>query len=1286
MYIKQVEITNFKSFGGTVSVQLLPGFTVISGPNGSGKSNILDALLFALGLSSSKGMRAERLPDLVNHGQTSKKGRGTVEATVAVTFDLSEEAAAIATEDIAHLQNGHAESNGTASDGATSNGAHHGDQPVDISVDINVNESIDEADLGEEIPETAAVDTAGTLPVAFGEAFRDEDGNPMTEWKVMRKLRVTQQGTYTSNYYINDHPATLSELHQQLAALRIYPEGYNIVLQGDVTSIITMNARERRQIIDEMAGVANFDRKIEQTRRTLEEVKEREERCRILEGELQERCERLAGDRQKALKYQKLKEEFGEKSGWEQVLRWQVDRAAIAQGEAQIERDRTEIEKLGGDITQAEETARETGIKLNEINQKVKALGESEQRQLQTQLANQQAQLSLLQRRSQELLNDGAAADVDIKRLGAEFNQLGVQISGLTQQEPAATSAVNQAKESCDRLTSAVELQRDAAAKLAEESQAWVTEQTDLRHQIDELQGQLTPLQSEQTRLQERLEQLSGQQGLRDQELAEIGAELGDRRSTRKQLATTVEPLQEKIQKLVEAVAGAEQAVQIQTQTRDRLLNEQRQKQRQLDKLEAQAQAIQEAQGTHATQVLIQSGLRGLHGLVAQLGQVEPRYQTALEIAAGARLAYLVVDDDRVAAEAIAWLKQQRAGRSTFLPLTKFSAGSGRNSGPTARPQGTRFATQRGGRDDGWVDYAVNLVTFEPDYQGIFEYVFGSTVVFESVDQARRNLGKYRMVTLDGELLETSGAMTGGSISRRRGGVHFGTKGASAKESREMTELSDRLAEIDRILERCDIALTQANLDLKEHTKNLNEARQGYQGDHQRLEAVTREVAALERRLEARQLERDRLSAEQQTSEARLEILAPQMPEIETALTALQEKLRSLEDTGSHNEWQQTQALVRSQETQLQVAQQNLAAANQALQELHNQRDRLGDRQSQTQERQKQLQQAQRDRQEEREQLTQQTAAANRTIQELQNQIKALDKVLGETQKQRDALEETYRNQKLRVQELVLERRQRREQMTDREAGLAEKRTQIAEQFANLPDPLPEIPNFDPENPGEPTRVVALLENLQKSLRSLQRRIEALEPVNMLALQEFDRVRDRLNQLSGKLETLEQERTELLLRAENFATLRFQAFKETFDAVDKNFRVIFAELSQGDGRLQLDNAQDPLAGGLNLVAHPKGKPVQRLTSMSGGEKSLTSLSFIFALQRYRPSPFYAFDEVDMFLDGANVERLAKMVTRQAQQAQFIVVSLRRPTIEASDRTIGVTQARGAHTQVLGIAL
>ena len=196
--------------------------------------------------------------------------------------------------------------------------------------------------------------------------------------------------------------------------------------------------------------------------------------------------------------------------------------------------------------------------------------------------------------------------------------------------------------------------------------------------------------------------------------------------------------------------------------------------------------------------------------------------------------------------------------------------------------------------------------------------------------------------------------------------------------------------------------------------------------------------------------------------------------------------------------------------------------------------------------------------------------------------------------------------------------------------------------------------------------------------------MEALEPVNMLALEELQQLEHRLAELEERLEVLSKEREELLLRIETVATLRQEAFMEAFRAVDGHFRTIFAGLSDGEGHLQLENPEQPLEGGLTLVAHPKGKAVRRLASMSGGEKSLTALSFLFALQRFRPSPFYALDEVDSFLDGVNVERLAALIAAQADQAQFMVVSHRRPMIAAATRTIGVTQARGAHTQVVGL--
>jgi chromosome segregation protein len=365
---------------------------------------------------------------------------------------------------------------------------------------------------------------------------------------------------------------------------------------------------------------------------------------------------------------------------------------------------------------------------------------------------------------------------------------------------------------------------------------------------------------------------------------------------------------------------------------------------------------------------------------------------------------------------------------------------------------------------------------------------------------------------------------------------------------------------------------------------------------------------------------------------------------------------------------------VQQLETQLNQRQESLQAAERQLQTQQNQAQQLTDTIQQNQQRLAALRQLQQEQEQQRQGLVQQQQALTSEIEQLQQAMAVLNQTLSAEKAKRDDLETRLRNQQTHKQQQEWQRQKLLETQQERRQTLAAAEAELELQAAELPAPLPEIP--------EETD----LEALRKELRSLQRRMEAMEPVNMLALEEYNRTQERLNDLSQKLSTLEEERTELLLRIETFTTLRKKAFQEAYDAVNENFQGIFAELSDGDGHLQLDDAEDPFNGGLNLVAHPKGKPVRRLASMSGGEKSLTALSFIFALQRYRPSPFYAFDEVDMFLDGANVERLSRMIKRQAEQAQFIVVSLRRPMIEASQRTIGVTQARGAYTQVLGIDL
>ncbi|MDX1978288.1 MAG: chromosome segregation protein SMC [Pseudanabaenaceae cyanobacterium bins.68] len=1161
MYIKQIELSRFKSFGGTTAVPLLPGFTVISGPNGSGKSNILDALLFALGLSSSKGMRADRLPDLVNQSH-AQKGR-TVEMMVKVVFAL---------------------------------------------------------DQGK-------------------------------EWQVSRKLRVTGQGTYTSTYYVDQNPCTLTELHEQLAQLRIYPEGYNVVLQGDVTSIISMNARDRREIIDELAGVGEFDRKITQAKEKLEEVRLQEERFRIVEGELIQTQERLQADRVKAEKYQQVRQELEDLITAEMVVQYRSYEAQIEASSQQLELGRQQNLELAEQIALLTAAIANSMTELESLNHQIQLLGEQEYLQLSSEIAQQQAELRSQARQSQELSQAAQQYQTEINQLQQEISDYQRQSQAIDQNlQNLDLELINQ-QQACHCQSQVVQSSQQQVSAIAAASQSWIEQQSHLYQELAKLQANLAGLQQEQARLGEALSTRTELEY--GAELEQIQANLPHLRQQLELVMVTASELEAQMQAIATGFSAAQTELQVCQQTRDRLIQEQRQKNRQLDKLEAEAQVNQAVQSNRLIEVILHHDLQGVYGLVAQLGRVEPRYQLALEIAAGGRLTNVVVEDDQVASAAIEILKQERAGRATFLPLNRLA-----NSGYLPRLQASWGA----------IDYAFNLVSFEPKFFQVFAHVFGQTLVFESLTQARSHLGKQRMVTLEGELLETSGAITGGSSNQRQS-LHFGT---AREQNRELPELQARLGELERMLQKLEYRQREAQEQLNRSQQELQQARTKQAEVQLRRDRLSQQIEQLEQRATHLQAKTTVLEAEVHLINSQLHHTNAEISTLTPQVAAAQARLTAWEQATNHQEWQQAQGQLQIQEQLLQKLELQARSLEQQITDRQAQAQVLQEKIHQRQTRLAQIRQQQTDN------FNLQTAIA-KTMQLLEQQLhqsqarlSALEQTLLSTKQQRDQADRQHRQQQQQLQQAQWQQEKTQERQEQIKLELAQVKAQLSQ--LELPDPLPDLP-----------RNISL-EQLQHDQRRLQKRLQAMEPVNMKAIAEFEATTTRLTDLSQRLETLSQERTEILLRIEDFTTLRQRAFMQAFTAIDQNFQEIFAELSDGDGHLQLEYPSAPLSGGLNLVAHPKGKPVQHLSSMSGGEKSLTALSFIFALQRYRPSPFYAFDEVDMFLDGANVERLSRMVRKQAQQAQFIVVSLRRPMIEAAERTIGVTQARGAHTQVLGLAL
>jgi chromosome segregation protein len=1196
VHINQVELTHFKSFGGSMTIPLEQGFTVVTGPNGSGKSNILDGVLFCLGLASSRGMRAERLPDLVNSSML-KQGKAA-ETVVTVRFDLRDW------------------------------------QP-------------DEAEAGLEPPEEGPWIQPG-----------------QQEWSVTRRLRIAPGGTYASTYSADGVACNLQQLQTQLRRLRVDPEGSNVVMQGDVTRIVSMSARERRGIIDELAGVALFDSRIEQTRSKLTEVQEREERCAIVQQELLVSRQKLERDCAKARTYQDLRERFQRGRLQEQLLSFEQaqeqQRQLLSRQDALGRQQQSDRQT----IAEAKTTLEQSAKALEALQAEVKALGEDSLLAVQSELAGLEAS-------GRELARQAEKHQQSAEELQRQRQELARQQGDLRQQQsqlaaPDDDAALEQAETSCRSAEASVELSRRRLGEVAGRSGSWMEEQKQRSQRRQELQSQLSPLQAEQQQLVERLRQ--EQERLRElqQQLADEAASsdgvansLGQLESEWQQLLNDLQSQQGRAQELAEALA-------LQQRTRQRLEQEQVNLEREIARQESRRETLQESRGTGALRLLLEAGLDGIHGPVAQLGEVEELHRLALEVAAGARLGQVVVDDDRIAARAIELLKSRRAGRLTFLPLNKIRGG--------ASGAGNSAALQRGGGSsggDGLVGRAVELVRFEPVYGEVFRYVFGDTLVFRDLASARRELGRCRAVTLDGELLEKSGAMTGGSLQQRGNQLSFG----AASDADEAEPLRRRLLELGETLaasRRKEAELGRQLEELRPLLSRLEQRRAALEAERS---AAQRASGPLQQRREQLISRINQIETDLSSGQKRLQTLAAELVPLQQSLQELETQEASAQASGDSERWQGLQ--------------QELEAADAALTAARNQRDGLlaarrerglaaervaSQLQALTGEEQR-LVQAVNALVAERAAWKEQQQADQSKRAELEARQQELQERFGERRRARDEAEAQLSLQRQSLQQKEWELQRLGEELD----ALAEQQRSGAlrlEQLQReLPDPLPEIPEDVRENG---------LEALQAELKSLQARMEALEPVNMLALGELEELETRLADLQERLDVLCKEREELLLRIETVATLRQEAFMEAFNAVDGHFREIFAGLSDGEGHLQLENTESPLDGGLSLVAHPKGKAVRRLASMSGGEKSLTALSFLFALQRFRPSPFYALDEVDSFLDGVNVERLAALIAQQAEAAQFLVVSHRRPMIGAATRTIGVTQARGAHTQVVGL--
>ena len=1162
MYIKQLEIDNFKSFANKSEIPLLKGFTTVSGPNGSGKSNIIDSVLFALGLANASELRAENLSHFIS---TYTKRN---DAFVKVTF------------------------------GDTENGE-------DLSIG--------------------------------------------------RKIRKTSQG-YASTYYINDSVTTLTNVHAVLEKYNVTPNSYNVMMQGDVMGITNCTPKNRRKIIDEIAGIADFDRRIEQATNELETVEQRVERSTVILNEVDTRLEQLKEEREVALKYQKLREE-------KQSLESQINKVKFFDIKRSLEKAHENILEFTKKKKEEEVKNKDLDERLNLIKQKYQEISE---------LVKEKGESQQIELKKQEEALKG-----EIDRKNNATNYADKQIHDGLRSIENAKNGIENFKKKIDDFKLKIKLKDDEIAVIKENTKTreaelkkiledmtglnatadqHIEKRNNLRKQLEDLKDEETkliqtklPLESELKNLQRDLEDAKS----KFTELTEMKSSFATNQDLKK---TLVEQLQKEMSDFKIIQQNALHDLDTTKNEINDLNYNIQMASKKVAIMETKKQMAEDANFGRAVDTIMNAKLRGVHAPLVKLGTVDKEYSVAMEVAFGGRMAHIVVDDEHIAGVAIELLKSSNAGRATFIPLNKIKKAPTRLQLP---------------KDKGVIDFAINLVDFDDEYIDAFYYAVGDTIVVEDLESAKRLIGKYRMVTLQGELLEKSGSMTGGA--RLRTGLSF-----SQNDDDELNKFKERLKEMEQKLAALENKKSSLEAKLEDVRSKYSDSMSEFSKSKVELDNMNKNFENSENILKDKSEFISITEPKILELNRKLDKLEEQNVKIYDEMAACQEKIEEVEKLINDKDLKDLKEKTEGVENEIKRLQTKLMTAENDKNELNRQ---ISFHENLIETKTEEISNIEHNNvklEEDKTRYKNDIVELNKKMEELHEQIVQIEEKLGKLLKERDEINSN----------LIELEKQKHIKASDIE--------RIAEQIESFKarrrelEPQLETARKDLEESGEDVSKLEPLEisidEITSKIQRLEKKMTELGDVNMRALAAYDEVLARQNELKEQIDTLSKERKEILERMQGYEQLKKETFMKTYNHINENFKEVFHQLSEGEGELKLECPDDPLSGGMTIEAQPRDKKLQRLESMSGGEKSLTALAFVFAIQRYMPSPFYAFDEVDASLDTMNVERIAQMVQNQSKDTQFIVVSHRRPMIESANRTLGVTQKEKGITKVTGIKL
>ena len=1070
-----------------------------------------------------------------------------------------------------------------------------------------------------------------------------------------------------SEYYINRQSVRLKDINELFMDTGLGREGYSNIGQGKIDEIVSLKSTDRREIFEEAAGISKFRHRKEETERRLANTEDNLLRIGDKISELELQLEPLREQAEKAKKYLLYRDELRglEVTVWLESLEKLA--AAAEKAEADYNSAAFILEQQHSDLNQLYASAEQYNLLLNQMDLQSEAKRD-EIMTLEGELQKQLAEISVLisnQKNNEEYIHRlQEELDDETKRSGGVTEQ----IAQLEARVSALQDELAQVLAQLEECVHSSEAQVESADSLAQKETALQAQAALLQMQLAEKRTQVASITASAEEVNQRKELLLADLTAAEERKSALEEQMKAAQKILTDAEETVTSAQNSLQGYaLRREAREKKRVQLQEVTDDLLIQEKtinsrihmlQEMQKDLDGFSQPVKSVLQAAS--------QGKLSGVVGPVSELIKTDDAYSVAIETALGAALQNIVVKTEKDGKAGVQMLKQAKIGRATFLPLDML------------RPR--NFSEKGVEKQKGFVGLASDLLRFDPSLEVMVSHLLGTTVVCDTLDSAvqmsKAFSSRFRIVTLDGQLMNVGGSMTGGSANKNSGLLTRAN--ALERLQNELSALTEKRVTAEKelaeaIRQRDEVAFqeesTKAELRLGEDTV----LRQ--QGEVKQLQLL---MNALDDNLENYHNELKQMDSRHGSDQGKLTVLNAEIAETQARFKSVQAEMASLElerrDADSKTEALQARITelklkATSAETEKQSVLENISH----LQELD--RQMQGDRQQKESFVQRYV--------EENAQLDELIHAGNDSSQKLSALVQEKKNALQDFLQERSSLEQ----KRTRADKDAQEKNKEILLMERETARLEQKKATTALEEKQIIDKLWDSYELTRTTAKDVVVTVESMAAANRRISELRRKISSLGTPNLGAIDEFARISERYEYLTGQRDDVLHTKKGLEDIVRDITNEMKEIFVREFGRINTYFGQTFVEMfGGGKASLELEDPDEPLTTGIEIKVQPPGKQLKTITLLSGGEKAFVAIALYFAILKVRPTSFCLLDEIDAALDDRNVERFAGYLKNLSDKTQFIVITHRRGTMEASDALYGVTMQEHGISRILHINL